>query len=309
MLTLLPSSSNYEPPSGDGWGKFFLGLFGGIAFAIGILVLMNLRDAQPAPPPYVTQEELQQAMSTVRRPMPSEEGKVHKAAPNSSSQRSRSMSSAGSSARVQKEAVSSMRLQENVIALSGGTSSVSSRAPEKTHMWIRTVWWTWPMPVVPAEGQAVVGRLLFRNSCVGALTMSHIRMFYNGPNPFLIRGIALLDTSSGEPLTELYPLALSANRRGGEVDLPLNPPVTLKPCERDPSVPFEERTDLFSIDIVVAVQLDHSDWSAHTLSVGPDMVEADGLVLWDDKVSPMEGVFQFLTGKDAGQKSQEDGQQ
>lgn len=314
MLTPLPSFSNYESPSGDSWGRFFLGLLGGIALAIGILVLVNLKDdGQLVAPSYVTQEELQQAINTMGQPISSgrsisiEESKAHKAAPSSSSQRSRSMSSAG--------AIFSTRPSENVVVFS--RASVSSRAgyqvsapvPESPHMWIRTVRWTWPVPVVPAEGQAVVGRILFRNSCVGSVTVSRIRMVYSGPNPFLMRSIALVDTSTMEPLTELTPLALNTSRRSGDVELLLDPPVELQPCERDPAFSFDERRDLFSMDVVVEAQVDQNDWSVHTLYFMPEWVTADGLVVWDDKVNPAEGIFQFFTGKDAGQKSQEDGQE
>lgn len=306
MLTLLPSS-NYEPPSGDGWGKFFLGLLGGAALAIGILVLMNLKDGHPVLPPYVTQEDLQHAINTIGNPLSSgrsissEEGKTHKAAPRSSSQWSKSMSSAASSKQrtVVTSGVSSSAGGQ--VAFSSATPQQQPRTivPEPPHLWVRTVRWTWPVPVVPAEGQAVVGRILFRNSCVGPMTISGIRMVYNGPNPFLIRGVALVNSSTAEPLTELTPLVLSTSRRSGETELFLDSPIELTSCERNPAVLFDKRTDLSSMDIVVGAQIDQSDWSVHTLYFVPEWVTADGRVLWDDKVNPTEGVFQFFTGKGA----------
>ena len=125
-------------------------------------------------------------------------------------------------------------------------------------------------------------------------------MVYSGPNPFLMRSVALIDTRDAEPLTELTPLVLSTNHRSGDAELLLDPPVELQSCERDPTVSFEERADLFSMDIVVGAQEDQGDWSVHTLYFVPEWVTADGLVVWDDKVNPTEGIFQFFTGKDAG---------
>lgn len=296
MLTLLPSSAD-DSPSGDGWGKFFVGLLGGVALAIGVLVLVNLKNGQPVVPSYVTREELQHTINTMGRSVVS-----------SSSQRSRSMRSAGSAVYARKEAVSSIhsplpRAAGRVSASSAVPQQMPESPPERTHMWVRTVRWTWPVPVVPAEGQAVVGRILFRNSCAGPMAISRIHMAYSGPNPFLIRGVTVIDTSSGEPLMALTPLVLNTNRRSGEVELLLDLPVELEPCEQDSTVPFEERTDLFSMDIVVEAGMDQNDWSVHTLYFVPEWVTADGRVVWDDKVNPTEGVFQFFTGKNSRESS------
>lgn len=130
-------------------------------------------------------------------------------------------------------------------------------------------------------------------------------MVYSGPNPFLIAGVGLVDTREKEPLTELTPLTLSASRGKGEVDLLLEPPVTLESCEQDPTVSLDERADLFSMDVVLKAHVDPSDWSVHQLIFVPEGVTANALVLWDDDVNPTEGIFQFFTGKDAGKKNQE----
>lgn len=182
---------------------------------------------------------------------------------------------------------------------------VLTEEPQHTQVMVRTVRWTWPVPVIPPEGQAIVGRLLFRGSCTGPVTIARMRLTYSGSNPFLINGVGLVDTTEEEPLTELTPLTVGMQRGTGEVDLVMEPPVVLGPCERDPKVPLEEREDLRSMDIVVSAKTDPNEWSVHRISFEPDGVIADGPLVWDDGVDPVEGIFQFFTGKDAKRKSQE----
>lgn len=278
--------------------------------ALSVFVLASRKDRQSLAPPALW-EDFQHAIDTVGIPVAPEgeedDDVASSVAPEEEEEEAAGMedfeqrpASSASSRAGRGGSSSALSRQRETIA-----PTASTEAPQRIQALVRTVRWTWPVPVVPPEGQAIVGRILFRGSCTGPMTIARMRLAYSGANPFLIGGVGLIDTSEGEPLTELTPITVGMQRGKGEVDLALEPPVTLDSCERDPTVSLDERTDLRSMDIVVSAHVDTNEWSVHRLSFLPEGVTADGPLVWDDAVNPVEGVFQFFTGTDAKRKSQE----